>query len=315
MANGPSLPPWISRIDPVQPATGFLQGFQTGSSAGAARRSAELQAQAMAMREAQAAIENQLARERAEQQRIEFQANLRIKEAEARRDIEKATREAQAAARQVEAQQNIQRGMASGQYKSWAEAYAYNPAAVPSAIGPALTQIGRTQQQDTGFWVPAGGFEKPGDVPFSFKGYPEELTGLTGVPTHRLRPSGQVQFVPQTATAEGRITPAERIQIDRWRDEITGIDKRLTPTESILLEDSEIEDLNTRKNKLNKAISKVISGEGVDPSMLSEPDSTPKLNQEVNKTQLRINLADKLKRDNPKWTKKQIIDEVKRQIP
>lgn len=247
MANGPSLPPWISRIDPVQPATGFLQGYQTGASTGASLRDAEQRAAQFELAQIAAAEARRIQEKKNELREAEFNAKLRLDTAAAQRETEKATREAQAAARQLSAQQRIQRGMASGQYQSWAEAYADNPAAVPGAIGPALTQIGRAQQASIPpTFVPAGGYAAPGDVPFSFQGDPSDLVGLEGAPAHWRTATG-IRSVPVgTQPKEGELTEVETAKLRGLQQELNKVNTTLSdPIRSAIAE-------NTKKGRVQE---------------------------------------------------------------
>jgi hypothetical protein len=249
MANGASIPPWISRIDPIAPVPMFLQGYGQGASVGTSRRVGEQQAAEFAQRQAflqaQAALENELRREIADQRAAEFTANLRIEQQKAERESANAAEQA-LAMRQYKA--DIQAGM------SEAQAAARNPAIFGTSrggLGSVISAIERANrtQQGQGFWVPAGGFAAPGDVPFSFQGDPSELVGLTNVPAHRLRPSGQVQFPPQprsTEPKEGELTEVETARLRVLQKDLDKVTTILSdPIRSAIAE-------NTKKGKLQE---------------------------------------------------------------
>lgn len=272
MANGASIPPWISRIDPIAPVPMFLQGYGQGASVGTSRRVGEQQAAEFAQRQAflqaQAALENELRREIADQRAAEFTANLRIEQQKAEHESANAAEQA-LAMRQYKA--DIQAGM------SEAQAAARNPAIFGTSRGglgsviSALERAQRTNQQGGGFWVPAGGFASPGDVPFSFQGDPSELVGLTNVPTHFRTGRGTVQF-PSTAAQPkiGEVSEADTLRYRRLQSELGQLAREITDSVRAIPQ-KRLDEIRDRRAKILEELATI---EG-NKTQITEPESQP----------------------------------------
>jgi hypothetical protein len=101
------IPPWIASIDPTAPVDRMLAGYRTGLSAGEAQSAAAARAQQMMLAQQQAAELNAYRQQQQALDAAQFNATLRLQQ-------EKAQREAQLAASQLEGQRGVQEDLAAG---------------------------------------------------------------------------------------------------------------------------------------------------------------------------------------------------------